>query len=399
MDRSVPLLPSFPRTRCEKSTMSQESTQPPEKGNSIPREVLEAQADRIEAILALHKAPGQVMSGIVCPRFVQYQVIPAAAVKLNKFSALSEEIALALNCKRVRVYREGSLVNVEVAREAGDPVQLLGLCDTLAGHVPPATALLGIDEKGAPLLLRLTSSNVVHVLVAGTTGSGKTALARTMLASLALHNPPSELRFVLIDPKGRGFGMLQRLPHATGSVVVNTDEAIAKLKAVVGEMELRDRAHTNRPVVVVAVDELADLLQTGGKEVEGLLTRLAQRGREAGIHLLGCTQKPSASLIGSAMKANFPVRLVGSVASKDEARYATGISESGAEKLGGRGDFLLVAAATPLRFQAAWMGPQEFDAISRRIDVLYGPKIVAPWQKPIPPALPDFGYVPGVAAD
>jgi S-DNA-T family DNA segregation ATPase FtsK/SpoIIIE len=193
--------------------------------------------------------------------------------------------------------------------------------------------------------------------------------------------------------------MLQRLPHATGSVVVSAEEAIAKLKAVVGEMELRDRAHTNRPVVVVAVDELADLMQTGGKEVEGLLTRLAQRGREAGIHLLACTQKPSAGLIGSAMKANFPVRLVGSVASKDEARYATGISDSGAEKLGGKGDFLLVASATPLRFQAAWMGPQEFDVVARRIDDLYGPKIVAPWQKPPPPALPDFGYETAVAAD
>jgi S-DNA-T family DNA segregation ATPase FtsK/SpoIIIE len=339
------------------------------------------------------------MSGIVCPRFVQYQVIPAATVKLNKFAALSEEIALALNCNRVRIYREGSLINVEVAREVGDPLHLLGLCDTLTGHVPPATAILGVDEKGAPLLLRLTSSNVVHVLVAGTTGSGKTALARTMLASLALHNSPGDLRFVLIDPKGRGFGMLQRLPHATGSVVVSAEEAIAKLKAVVGEMELRDRAHTNRPVVVVAVDELADLMQTGGKEVEGLLTRLAQRGREAGIHLLACTQKPSAGLIGSAMKANFPVRLVGSVASKDEARYATGISDSGAEKLGGKGDFLLVASATPLRFQAAWMGPQEFDVVARRIDDLYGPKIVAPWQKPPPPALPDFGYETAVAAD
>ncbi len=338
------------------------------------------------------------MSGIVCPRFVQYQVIPAASVKLNRFSALSEEIALALDCDRVRVYREGSLINIEVARAVGDPVRLAGLMETVSGQVPSATAMLGIDEKGTPLLLRLTSSNVVHVLVAGTTGSGKTALARTMLASLALHNSPAELRFVLIDPKGRGFGMLQKLPHATGSVVVDTEEAIAKLKAVVGEMELRDRAHTNRPVVVVAVDELADLLQTGGKEVEALLTRLAQRGRESGIHLLACTQKPSASLIGSAMKANFPVRLVGTVASKDEARYATGISDSGAEKLSGKGDFLLVASASPLRFQAAWMGPQDFAQLCHRVDELYGPKIVSPWQKP-PLELPDFGYEVQAAAD
>jgi S-DNA-T family DNA segregation ATPase FtsK/SpoIIIE len=116
----------------------------------------------------------------------------------------------------------------------------------------------------------------------------------------------------------------------------------------------------------VAVDELADLLQTGGKEVEGLLTRLAQRGREAGIHLVACTQKPTAALIGGSMKANFPVRLVGAVASRDEARYATGLRESGAEKLEGKGDFLLVARGESVRFQAAWFGPEDLTTIMAR---------------------------------
>jgi S-DNA-T family DNA segregation ATPase FtsK/SpoIIIE len=112
-------------------------------------------------------------------------------------------------------------------------------------------------------------------------------------------------------------------------------------------------------LLVIAIDELADLLQTGGKAVEGAITRLAQRGRQAGIHILACTQKPSASLIGGAMKANFPVRLVGAVANRDEARYATGIAESGAEKLAGCGDFLLIAKGESLRFQAAWISEEE----------------------------------------
>lgn len=335
---------------------------------TISRAALDAQADRIESILSLHKAPGRVLGGTVCPRFVQFRVAPGATVKVNKYTALSEELALALSSPKVRIYRDGSLVNIEVARAESDPVRLLPLSDSLHEPPPPATAILGIDERGEPLLLRLAASTVVHVLVAGTTGSGKTALARTMLASLALHNNPDHLQFSLIDPKGRGFGMLERLPHVVEPMVSDSPEAVHRLKSVVAEMEERDRTGRSVPRLVVAIDELADLIQTGGKEVEAALTRLAQRGRESGIHLLACTQKPSAALIGSAMKANFPVRLVGSVASKDEARHATGVSDSAAEQLGGKGDFLLVAAAVPTRFQAAWIGPDDFRQVCSRIE-------------------------------
>src|SRR5690606_16378833 len=131
-------------------------------------------------------------------------------------------------------------------------------------------------------------------------------------------------------------------------------------------MERRDKAGSNSPTLVVAVDELADLLQTGGQATEALLTRLTQRGREAGIHLVACTQKPTAALIGGAMKANFPVRLVGAVASRDEARYATGMRDSGAEKLEGKGDFLLIARGDAMRFQAAWFGPEDLATVMGR---------------------------------
>jgi S-DNA-T family DNA segregation ATPase FtsK/SpoIIIE len=123
-------------------------------------------------------------------------------------------------------------------------------------------------------------------------------------------------------------------------------------------------------LLIVAIDELADLLQTGGKEVEMLITRLAQRGREAGIHLVACTQKPTAALIGGSMKANFPVRLVGAVASRDEARYATGMRDSGAEKLEGKGDFLLIARGDALRFQAAWFGPEDLATVKAQVDAI-----------------------------
>jgi S-DNA-T family DNA segregation ATPase FtsK/SpoIIIE len=322
------------------------------------RRWLEQQSDCIEAVLARHKAPGLVQGGTVTPRFVQFKVRPHPDAKVAKITSLAEEIALALGCTRVRIAREGALIHVEVPRRDPAPVRLAALQESLPA-IPSFAAVLGVEQSGQPLLLRLTSPDVVHVLIAGTTGSGKTALARTMLASLAQCNAADELQMILIDPKGSAFAALADWPNVRRHVVGDPHAAVIELTHIVEEMEKRDRQHISRPVLVVAVDELADLLQTGGKAAEAALTRLAQRGREAGIHVLASTQKPSASLIGSAMKANFPVRLVGATASRDEARTATGITDSGAEKLEGKGDFLLIAKGEATRFQAAWIGERE----------------------------------------
>jgi DNA segregation ATPase FtsK/SpoIIIE-like protein len=197
-----------------------------------------------------------------------------------------------------------------------------------------------------------------------------------------MHNRQSEVQLVLIDPKGRGFGPLAQLPHVLGEVACDMPAAVEKLRWVVAEMERRDQNRLNRPLLVVAVDELADLLQVGGQPVETMLTRLSQRGREAGIHLVACTQKPTASLIGGAMKANFPVRLVGAVATKDEARYATGLAESGGEKLEGRGDFLLVAKGEQVRFQAAWLGPHDLKQVLAALS--QGGRATRRWTDPAP---------------
>jgi S-DNA-T family DNA segregation ATPase FtsK/SpoIIIE len=180
---------------------------------------------------------------------------------------------------------------------------------------------------------------------------------------MAMFNRQGDLQMILIDPKGRGFRPLERLPHVLNGVQDTVELARAALKWVVGEMERRDRESVSRPAIVVAIDELADLMQVGGKPVEEAITRIAQRGREAGIHLVACTQKPTAGLIGGAVKANFPVRLVGLVAGSDEARYATGVSNSGAEKLDGKGDFLLVAGGEVVRFQAAWLGRNDMEVV------------------------------------
>ncbi len=328
---------------------------------AISRASLNEMCNRIETVLTRHRLQGRVEGATVTPRLLQFHLITPVGVKVNKITGLSEEIALALNSREARVYRANGKINVEVPRRTTSPIRLLPLCQEI--QAPTATAILGIETTGAPLLLRLPSPDVVHILIAGTTGSGKTALARTLLASLAYFNAPATLQMTLIDPKGRGFGPLAELPHVQGKVVATPAEGTARLVQVVAEMERRDLANEHTPLLIVAIDELADLLQTGGKEVEGLISRLAQRGREAGIHLVACTQKPTAALIGGAMKANFPVRLVGAVASRDEARYATGMRESGAEKLEGKGDFLLIARGDALRFQAAWFGPEDLQTV------------------------------------
>jgi S-DNA-T family DNA segregation ATPase FtsK/SpoIIIE len=323
---------------------------------------LDMQADRIEAVLASHKVGGRVAGGTVTARFVRFDLVTPMGTRINRVGALAEEIALALGARSTRIFRDGDKISIEVARETAAPrIELVPLCARLA-NIPPITGVLGVDEEQTPLLLRLSSPDVTHVLIVGTTGSGKTALARALLSSLAMHNRQGALQMVLIDPKGRGFGPLDGLPHLLRPLVADRKEVLSVLSDLVAEMERRDalarqlRRPVDSPRLVVAVDELADLVQAGGKEVERLLTRLAQRGREAGIHLVCCTQKPTSTAVGPLLKANFPVRLVGSVTSPEEAKIATGLAGSGAEKLTGAGDFLLVTKGQTVRFQAAWIG-------------------------------------------
>lgn len=330
---------------------------------SLNRQSLETFSDQIEAVLDQHSLEGEVTGGLVTSRLVRFHLRMPLGARVNKIAALHEEIAMALGCREVRIQRSGRQIDIEMPRRTGATILLTDLQQHL-GDVPSFSAILGVDGSGMPLLLRLISADVTHVLVAGTTGSGKTALARALLTSLAANNSPETLRIVLIDPKRRGFAPLATLPHVLRGIISSLEDVSAALSAVLQEMEERDLTDRSRPVVIVAIDELADLIQTGGKAIEQAITRITQRGREAGIHVVACTQKPSAAMIGSGMKANFPVRLVGAVASRDEARYATGIKDSGAEKLEGRGDFLLIARGEAIRFQAAWVDDSGVEALA-----------------------------------
>lgn len=328
----------------------------------MDRQVLNYQADRIEEVLLSQRLQARVSGGTVMPRFVRFRVALPLGAKVKQVASLAEEIALSLGVSSCRVFRQGGEVNIEVPRRESRVVRLASVCRNL-GEVPPATAVLGLNDEGVPLLLRLSSPEVAHVLISGTTGSGKTELARAMIASLAIFNRQSEVQIVLIDPKRRGFTPFEGLGHLLCPVLDRVEAATEMLGRLTAEMERRDIEGRERPRIIVFVDELADLLTVGGGQAEMALTRLLQRGRSAGIHVVACTQKPTAAAIGSLVKSNFPVRIAGSVSSPEDAKVATGLAGTGAERLLGRGDFVLVAKGQVMRLQGAYLAPEEIDAL------------------------------------
>lgn len=330
----------------------------------VLRHYLETQADQVEAVLMAHRTPARITGGTVGPRLIRFHLDPAPQTRFSSIRGLAEDLAVSLKVSSLRIDRSHEGIILEFPNPEPRPVTLAGLWSEIQ-PLPPATALLGLTDDGAPLLARLTSPEVAHVLVAGTTGSGKTALLRVMAVSLALANPPEDLRMLCLDPKGRAFRGLAGMPHLTRPPVVDVAEAIEALQSLLRLMEVRDQQGECHPQIVVFIDEVADLvLQNangrGQQSIETLLTRLAQRGREAGIHLIAATQRPSAAVLSGVLRANFPLRLVGKVVSAEDARMASGRAQTDAHLLSGRGDFLAVGgSALPIRFQVAYIGEQE----------------------------------------
>ena len=327
---------------------------------------LNMQADRIEMLLSEHRIPGRIAGGVVTPRLIRFQLIPGIGTKLNKLKALTEEIALNLGARECRIQREEGTIHIDIARRGESKIELLPLCRRLA-RVPACAPVLGVDEEGYPLVLSLTAPEIAHVLISGTTGSGKTVLVRAMAMSLAMHNPQGRLQMAMVDMKGRGLGVFEGLPHLMYPIASDGPGAASVLRDLVVEMKRRDEAGVSWPQIVVFIDELAELVMEGGEEVREMLARLTQRGREAGIHMVACTQKPLASVIGSLVKGNFSARVVGKVASAEDARVASGIGGTGAERLGGHGEFVVVAGGEQVRMQGALITEPEIGALVGRL--------------------------------
>lgn len=338
------------------------------------RQKLEFQSDRIEAVLTQHGVAARVTGGTVTPRWVRFQVLPAVGAELSMIKGLSAEMAAALSAPNCRVSRRGAAVAIEVPRDDPQPVRLLPLLNQLQGMslsrgdlpgIPAMCATLGLIDDGTPLMLRIPSPDVQQVMVAGTTGAGKTALLQSIILSLAMTNPAAELNFLLLDPKASAFNLFKGLPHLARPPICEKEEMIEALHSLVRLMERRSKGWASattgqaRQHVVVVIDELAALLLMSEKAARWALIRLTQRGNAVGIHVIAAIHKPAMAAQGFLTKANFPVRLVGRTTSVEDGRTATGWSGTGAERLVGQGDFLAVAEGRVVRFQTAHVSPEE----------------------------------------
>lgn len=339
------------------------------------RHDLTLRCNSLEAALAAHRCPARVTGATVTPTLVRYNVLPGPSVRVGAIQGLSEDLARALSVQAVRVARSGDMVIIEASREDTKNVHLLQLLKD-GDSLPACSAVLGMTNEGNPLVLRLASPDVAHVLIAGTTGSGKTVLLRSIAITLALSRL-RDMGLVIIDPRQCSeMSVLARLPHLIVPIVRESEQAVDIMGRLAYSIEQRDGSK-EQPIVVL-IDELADLLaEDRSGRMESHLLRLVARGRSAGIHVIAATQKPAASVVGSLVKANFPVRLVGRVTSADDARVAAGMAGSGAEQLRGRGDFLLVQGSRMVRFQAPLISDMEIGEFCDQLGWL-----------PVPPQLP-----------
>ena len=306
------------------------------------------------------------------PAVTQYEIQPAQGVKVSKIVNLHNDIALALAAKDVRIEAPipgRSAVGIEVPNEK---ISLVSLKEVLDEKFPSNNKLevgLGRDISGDPITVPL--NEMPHLLVAGSTGSGKSVCINGIITSILLNAKPHEVKLMLIDPKMVELNVYNGIPHLLIPVVTNPHKAAQALEKIVAEMERRynelirkqnqelDEKQPELPYIVVIVDELADLMMVAGKEVENAIQRITQMARAAGIHLIVATQRPSVDVITGIIKNNIPSRIAFAVSSQTDSR--TIIGTGGAEKLLGKGDMLYVGNgdSSQTRIQGAFLSDQE----------------------------------------
>ncbi|MET0851578.1 MAG: DNA translocase FtsK 4TM domain-containing protein [Candidatus Rokuibacteriota bacterium] len=357
---------------------------PPATERSRTREELEANANTLKRKLQDFGADGHIVQASPGPVITSYEFEPAAGVKVSQVVNLSDDLALAMKAAAVRIVGPipgRGTVAVEVPNPEQATVYLREILVTTEfvetkGKLPLA---LGKDTTGNPVVSDLAA--MPHLLIAGSTGSGKSVGLNTMICSLLYKATPADVRFLLIDPKRLELGIYEGIPHLLAPVVTDAKEAAMRLKWIVGKMDeryklLQGKAVRNiegfnkevppeerLPYWVVVVDELADLMMVSAGEVQNSLVRLAQIARAVGIHLIVATQRPSVDVVTGLIKANFPTRIAFQVASKVDSR--TVLDQNGAEALLGRGDMIFVppGAGRPMRVHGAWVADNEVKAI------------------------------------
>ncbi len=321
------------------------------------------------------------------PAVTRYELEPSAGVKISRITGLADDIALRLATTGVRIEApipNKAAVGIEVPNKARNTVCLRELLDTteFAGAKSRLTVALGKDIEGGLVLADL--AKMPHLLIAGTTGSGKSVCTNSMIQSILYHARPDEVKMILIDPKQVEFGVYNGIPHLLIPVVTDPRKAAGALGWAVNEMlhryklfaenNVRDITSYNTlakksdtlkemPLILIVIDELADLMMAAASEVEDSIIRLAQMARAAGMHMVIATQRPSVDVITGLIKANIPSRLALTVASAVDSR--TILDAGGAEKLLGYGDmlFMPVGKPKPLRVQGCFVSNREVESV------------------------------------
>jgi DNA segregation ATPase FtsK/SpoIIIE, S-DNA-T family len=361
---------------------------------SVNEEFIEQRARLIAETLASFGAPVQVVEINRGPTITQFGVEPLfvetrtgrTKVRVNKIASLADDLALALAAPRIRIQAPvpgHSYVGIEVPN---DEMTLVALRDILESDAfqrnkNPLRFALGRDVTGHPITTTLET--MPHLLIAGTTGSGKSVCVNSILTSFLLFNTPDDLRLILVDPKRVELTGYNGVPHLLSPVVVEIDRVIGALQWMTREMDKRYHMFAQAgsrnitdynakmklqggkklPFLVVVIDELADLMMIAPGETEQTITRLAQLARATGIHMILATQRPSVDVVTGLIKANFPARIAFAVASNTDSRVI--LDQPGAERLLGRGDMLFQAPDAPsaARLQGVFVSDQEIQKL------------------------------------
>ena len=384
--------PDMPMEKTYQLPSLQLLNAPPEHDQSGEFSVIQSNAKKLEQTFASFGVKAKVTQVHLGPAVTKYEVMPDTGVKVSKIVSLQDDLALALAAKDIRIEAPipgKSAVGIEVPNSEVAIVTLREVIEVNDQYKPESKLLvsLGRDVTGQAISAEL--NKMPHLLVAGSTGSGKSVCINDIIVSLLMRSKPSEVRMMMIDPKMVELSVYNGIPHLLAPVVTDARKAAQALQKVVAEMERRydlfsmtgtrniegyndhilknneqsEEQQPKLPYIVVIVDELADLMMVASHEVEDAITRLAQMARAAGIHLIIATQRPSVDVITGIIKANIPSRIAFAVSSAVDSR--TILDMGGAERLLGRGDMLYLpaGASKPVRVQGAFVSDSEVEKV------------------------------------
>nr|WP_240331042.1 DNA translocase FtsK [Helicobacter suis] len=353
-----------------------------------PQMQIQEKSQNLLAKLRMFKIEGQIVNTHVGPLVTTFEFRPAGHVKVSRVLSLADDLAMALCAQSIRIQapiKGKDTMGIEIANAKSVPISLREILESPAFEQGPALSLaLGKDALGEPYILDLKT--LPHLLIAGSTGSGKSVGMHAMIISLLYKNTPKELQFLMIDPKRVEFSMYANIPHLKAPIITDPQQAISILNEMVQEMEARYTLLSEQrvknidaynkklnkeqqlPFIVFIIDELADLMLVGGKEVETPIIRIAQMGRASGLHLIIATQRPSVDILTGLIKTNLPCKISFKVGSKIDSRVI--LDTEGAQNLLGKGDMLLIQPGSnaPIRLHGPYVAEEEIERIVNFIE-------------------------------